>query len=479
MSRSLESSRKLMDWQVRDLRHGPLLGILTTTYELDPTFVDTDLLPALLGLGAWDDRSWASVVEREQGLAGLESAVIMMDGRRYRGRPRSPRVEIHPVVGVGGQLLHAKVLLVVHEKAVRFQLGSANLTEAGYRENREVVFPLVATADSPDTARLVLDGMQEMLERLAAWWSPAATTVFELAMERLRAWAGDPSSDMAVVWGGGKVPLWRQVLERWPAGEQLDRIAIVSPFWSEEGSDGPIALMSGELRRRGAFAPGLPIDLYVEAEAASEGVYRPRLPNLGPLDEGELGVRVSVHAVDPRPTDETDGADVLKLRKLHAKVVVLQGPRTTLAYVGSANFTAPGWGFLGNPARSNVEAGLVVLRSGSELAGRLLPRTTGKPLLLTALEARLSGKGSCPLMGSGYSSRSGFPSWPALMTSGCTRSFGNARRYSKCLPAAISLATAVIRTLRAGTTGHRRKGESRASGWSSFRPKWSRICACA
>jgi hypothetical protein len=385
MSKGSGSSRKLMDWQARDLRHGPLLGILATTYELDPTFVDADLLPALLGLGAWDDRSWASVVEREQGLAGLESAVIMMDGRRYRGRPRSPRVEIHPVVGVGGQLLHAKVLVAVHEKAVRFQLGSANLTEAGYRENREVVFPLVATADSPETARLVLDGMQEMQERMAAWWSPAATVVFELAMERLRAWAGDPSLDMAVVWGGGKVPLWRQVLARWPEGEHLDRIGIVSPFWSEEGTEGPIALMTGELRRRGAFASRLPIDLYVEADAASEGVFRPRLPGLGPLDEGKLEVQVSVHAVDPRPTDEPGGAEVLKLRKLHAKVLVLQGSRTTLAYVGSANFTVPGWGFLGSPARAHVEAGLVIVRSGAELAERLLPRTTGKPVLLTAL----------------------------------------------------------------------------------------------
>lgn len=385
MSKVAESSRKLMDWQARDLRHGSLLGVLATTYELDPTFVDVDLLPALLGLGAWDDRSWAGVVEREQGLAELESAAILMDGRRYRGRPRSPRVELHPIVGVGGQLLHAKVLVVVHEHAVRFQLASANLTEMGYRENREVALPLVATADSPAIARLVLDGMLAMPKLLAAWWTPAASSVFELAKARLEAWAGDPPSEMAVLWGGGEQPLWQQALARWPEGEPLHRIAIVSPFWSEEGSDGPISQLTRELRERGAFASGLAIDLYVEAEAATAGTYRPRLPSIGPLDEGKLGIQVSVHAVDPRPIDEPGRSDVLKPRKLHAKVVVLQGSRTTLAYVGSANFTMRGWGFARNPAGANVEAGLVLVRSGAGLTESLLPPTTGKVATLDSL----------------------------------------------------------------------------------------------
>ena len=68
-----------MDWQVPDASRGPILGILATTYELDPTFVETDLLPAVLGLGAWDDRSWSSRVALEASLAGLEAASILVD----------------------------------------------------------------------------------------------------------------------------------------------------------------------------------------------------------------------------------------------------------------------------------------------------------------------------------------------------------------------------------------------------------------
>lgn len=60
--------RKLMDRLAPDPALGRLLGILATTYEMQPEFFETDFLPTLLGLGAWDDRSWTSRIALEKHL---------------------------------------------------------------------------------------------------------------------------------------------------------------------------------------------------------------------------------------------------------------------------------------------------------------------------------------------------------------------------------------------------------------------------
>jgi hypothetical protein len=70
-------------------------------------------------------------------------------------------------------------------------------------------------------------------------------------------------------------------------------------------------------------------------------------------------------------------------RDLHAKVLLLEGIQRALAYVGSANFTGHGWGFL-DGAVANVEAGLITL--GQVRADRfksLVPELVGAPIPLT------------------------------------------------------------------------------------------------
>jgi hypothetical protein len=47
-------------------------------------------------------------------------------------------------------------------------------------------------------------------------------------------------------------------------------------------------------------------------------------------------------------------------RDLHAKWIVLAGPKTAVAYVGSANFTRQGLGVLRNPLAANIEAGVLM-----------------------------------------------------------------------------------------------------------------------
>lgn len=149
-------NRKLMDRLRPEPSSGRLLGVLATTYEMQPEFFETDFLPTLLGLGAWDDRNWSSRIALEKHLAALETASVLVDARPYRGRPRSLRVEVRPIFLPTGRILHAKVLFGVYEEAIQLIFGSANLTEPGYRRNREVAAALTASAGRPAESRMGL-----------------------------------------------------------------------------------------------------------------------------------------------------------------------------------------------------------------------------------------------------------------------------------------------------------------------------------
>jgi hypothetical protein len=140
-SESDVNKRKLIDRLVPDEKWGPLLGVLATSYEMRPEFLETDLMPAILGLGSWDSHGWTSRIAMEKRLAQTRTATVLMDASRYQGRPRSMRIQIVPVdLGTGG-VLHAKVLLLLFQDAVRLVIGSANLTEQGYRRTRRRVTP--------------------------------------------------------------------------------------------------------------------------------------------------------------------------------------------------------------------------------------------------------------------------------------------------------------------------------------------------
>jgi hypothetical protein len=375
--------RKMMDWVRPDITaHGIVIGMLATTFEFDPTFFDSDYLPTFLGLGAWEDTSWSNRVAMQRALAQTEATVVMMDARRFRGRPRSLHIEHMPLVGLGGMKLHAKVLLVVQERAVRLLVGSGNLTEGGYRHNREVTLPLVATAQMPSISALVEQALVTMEQPLGAWWTPAAERVRASALELVGGWQKDPIRDDHFVWSWSEKSLATEFTRLWPE-EKIVAVTIVSPFWSDKGDGGPLAQMLNQFGK--ARVAGAKIRLLTEASPDSQTTFRPKLPAvLAAWDIRGLGVVGEIQAVDPHVLAAEVGGrmDFLPVRALHAKVVVVEGESTTMAYMGSANFTEHGWGFAG--ARSNIEAGVVMLRRGKDrqsLAG-VIPKATGRPVPL-------------------------------------------------------------------------------------------------
>lgn len=378
-----------MDTISPDPAWGETLGLLATSYELQPDFVETDFLPTLLGLGAWDDRSWGGRIALERKLACMESASLLQEARCYSRRPRSLRVEHRLATGHGGQKLHAKVTLVVQEQAIRLLVGSANLTEPGHRRNREVVTPIVVTPENVAAGALVREALAEAPALLQAWWTPGAERVTALAKAKLDAWQAPRSfAGGHFAWSGTAVPLWRRFVEAWPRERAITRLSIVSPFWSDQHDEtAPLSALLMALLGRDAMATAAEVALFTEMRRDTQGEPRPVLPaSFGTMRFKEAPIRIVARAVDPcvSPEEVEMRPDVTTSRALHAKIVVAEGDGVALAYVGSANFTRRGWGFVADPRRANIEAGLLLAREGraARELERLLPATVGEAVEL-------------------------------------------------------------------------------------------------
>ena len=74
------SARKIIDRLVPDPQWGAMRGLLSTTYDLGPDFLEMDFLPSVFGLGAWDDRRWASRIALEKHLFQVDAGLLLERG---------------------------------------------------------------------------------------------------------------------------------------------------------------------------------------------------------------------------------------------------------------------------------------------------------------------------------------------------------------------------------------------------------------
>lgn len=382
------NQRKLIDKLLSPPHFGPLIGLLATSYEMQPEFFETDFLPSVLGIGAWDDRSWTSRIEIEKKLAYMDSATVFIDASRYRNRPRSLRVKIVPVLMSGGKALHSKIVMLVYENAVRVIVGSANLTHSGYRLNREVVAVLTATRKNTEQGVLIYAALSGISQVLGDWWNGESENLVRRALDLLKEWGlpGRKENEW-FFWGGGKDALWSVFLDHWPTSERIKTITIVSPFWSEDEKQITVATFLKTLGDKELLEGETKVNLLTEATPDTQATYKPTLPlSFGMYDFSSLGINVSAQAVDPHVPQEEIGIEgFIKIRPLHAKAVLFEGETTSLVYVGSGNFTRKGWGFLLDPTMANVEAGVIIRKTGEDRKRLcdLIPKTTGPVIKLT------------------------------------------------------------------------------------------------
>ena len=270
------NKRKLTDKLGFPPHFGPLIGLVATTFEMQPEFFETEFLPAVLNLGAWDDRSWTSRIEIERNLAHMEAAVLFLDASRYRNRPRSLRVRITPVSLGGSKALHAKVVMLVHERAVRTIVGSANFTVQGYRENREAAAVLTVTEKDAGQAPLILSALSGFPGVLGNRWDRECEQISRRAVEFIQSLEKPSGQEKEwFVWGGGDEALWKSFMSRWPQSDKVSKITIVSPFWSEDDQHIALKTLASILKERGCLKPGAEVLLLTEATPDTQKSYKP------------------------------------------------------------------------------------------------------------------------------------------------------------------------------------------------------------
>jgi hypothetical protein len=343
---------------------GALRSVVLSTYGLaldQPNFFEHDFLPTLLGLGGVRDRGYVAPVTLERKLAEVYCALVCDAHALADGVRPSLRVDVIPIARPRH---HAKIVLIHRHRLVRVIVSSANLTHGGYRSQREVAAVLDFRPDGALPVS-ILDGLvRGWLESLGG----AVTGPLRSALDNAAAaatWptrpANGPLPNVRVVFGGGSLPLWQQLVDAWPRGEPVLAWRVCSPFWPDPDSQTtPFDSIAAALREREASLDETELELICPADVAGDRA-RPVFPFalLGglrarrfPVTRGRI-VPARLETLD----DEVPDRKAEGHRALHAKWVVLRGPRTAVALLGSANFTNLG---LGVTTGANIEAGVLI-----------------------------------------------------------------------------------------------------------------------
>jgi len=350
---------------------GEPIGVLATTFTLDTALFEEECLARFAGVQSDPDRDGALYrIEREEKLAKVLAATVVADVHNCSGQ-RSLRWDLlaaRPKTGV----MHAKISLLAWRRQVRAIIGSANLTDSGYRSNQECFATLEFTLEEAD--RGLLDPLLTFLRDILALTPEGAG---RSRAERLIAWVDEamPQSTASarglqrrlVLIGPGRPSLFEQVAGFMPPNSRADKAHVVSPFFDKKLSDhGPErTLWSDLLRQRG----GAEAHFHVAGEQSPEtNVWRLEAP--AHLQEatpsGRREVLTQLHAIPVFAVPTESGPEN---RPLHAKSLRLEHENWMLLCVGSSNFTSAGTGL--QPKARNYEANVAyVLREDARDATR-------------------------------------------------------------------------------------------------------------
>ena len=358
--------RLLEAWVPPDEAGDPI-GCIATTFTFNAAFFEEECLASFLGLESEPNEDGpAYLIEREEKLAKLSCAAVLVDSHHCRGS-RNLRWDLLAARLPGIQ--HAKVSLLVWTNHVRLIIGSANLTEDGYRRNLEVYGVLDFFTGSPSPIQLLMDTTAFLGRIVQFSASPSGTE-----SPSMKRWNGllERVTSQCVDWGttsnafkGAAILVqalfiepnletqkscFNQLQKLWPGGSPPITANVVSPFFDPpEATNQPAAEMLDLLRKRGDVAVGYHVtgEDILDAHSADEAKVMLHAPKSLSSQPHRDSCTVDFYRIKM-----TDG------RPLHAKGIWLEDDRYALYQIGSSNFTSAG---LGIAKRSNIEANLVYI----------------------------------------------------------------------------------------------------------------------
>ena len=159
----MRTARLLDHWLPPEGAGAPVAS-LATTFTFDGTFFAEDCIARFLMLtGARGDQDEiadiALLLEEEEKLS--EASVTVLADRSAATEQHNLRWDLIDVPVPGG-LLHAKVAVMLWERATRVVIGSPNLTPAGYRNQVELALAIDLEGRCAVPRRLLDDLVQEL-----------------------------------------------------------------------------------------------------------------------------------------------------------------------------------------------------------------------------------------------------------------------------------------------------------------------------
>ena len=307
----------------------------------------------------------AYVLERESRLGSVYAGVLV--DHTEAGKEHSLRWDVLPVRIRSGKQ-HAKISLLVWSRHIRIILASANLTEPGYRNNREVAGTVDLTPN--DIESELLSDAIAFLRALVSLVPGASERPPEI--QRVEGFLGQTQrqvKDWIPRRRTGKV---RQQLactlpstsDQHPARSSLEEavaacrrrgaspetVWVASPFFDADDGDGQVARALCKSMARGGKRE---ICFCVPAVRSDESTAVPRLAaprallEIPPRYQG----RVTIELLPDFDNEKNR-------RSWHAKMLFLRADPYSALMVGSSNFTCAG---MGVGSRPNAEANLLTI----------------------------------------------------------------------------------------------------------------------
>ena len=330
----------LLDMWIRPDGAGDPVGVVATTFALDPDFFERNCLARFLGVDSVDEGSGSveeliAQLEFEEKLrAPVVSLLVDRSAQSERG---SLRWDLLPC-SVPNGLLHSKVSVLLWETATRVIVSSANLTPSGYRFNLELALAVdlgpscLLPSDVLLAVATELESYAQLVPGLASDTPAAARLSALLAIFRDRAAAQEqPHGRLTAV----AAPTNRRIqpldlLEAvWKGAKPLEAVQL-SPYWDTSDAaalDAVSALLTGR--------------------PASERRHNVAVV-VGPT--GSVAFPIREYGTKLKGKVAQLKQDDGNARALHAKCLMVSSPDTVAILMGSSNHTRAGLG-LGGPHR--------------------------------------------------------------------------------------------------------------------------------
>lgn len=322
----------LLDFWQKPPNAGEPVALLATTFALEPDFFEQNCLARFLEVSCVneDTKSVDDIVAAVELHESLQKTCVTVLSDRSAPVHRSTLRWDLLSCKVDCGLLHAKVAVLLWERATRIILGSANLTAAGYRRQIELGLAVDLGQQclfSPELLNSVADELESYLA-LVPGYDPLsaaftrATNTLELFRQRIAAQTSRPTKLRLAFAPTNERTAPLDVLDQAWFGAKPLRATHLSPFWDSNDCTA--------INTTRQLLTGRPANRRSQKVAVV----------LGPRGQSAFSQKLSAQVDAVRQLKALDN----EVRTLHAKCLLIESDEWVAALVGSSNHTKAGLG---------------------------------------------------------------------------------------------------------------------------------------